>query len=295
MNTHVELISDVHAMLGEGPCWHTSTQQLYWVDILGKSVHCYNPATATEQGWALPEQPGCVVARQEGGLILAVESGFATFEPRSNQYELVCPVEHARAGMRFNDGKCDPYGRLWAGTMNIQKPRAAVGKLYCLEPDFTLRVMETNITVSNGLTWNPDYTVMYYIDTPTHQVVAYDYDGDTGAISGKRVAIEIPHDLGSPDGMTADREGMLWIAIWGGWQVTRWNPYTGQLLAGYDVPVGFTTSCCFGGPDLTDLYITTAQPEALQQPSRPQPHAGGLFRLKTTIPGLKTFTFGGYP
>lgn len=292
MNSHAELISDARALLGEGPCWDASTQQLYWVDIPGQSIHCYNPTTATAQIWALPEQPGCVVVRQHGGLLLAVESGFALFDPRTGQYDRVCPIEHARAGMRFNDGKCDPRGRFWAGTMESQNPRVAVGKLYCLEPDFTLRTMETNVTISNGLTWNPDYTVMYYIDTPTRQVVAYDYNVETGDISGKRAVIEVPHDLGMPDGMTADREGMLWIALWGGWQVTRWNPHTGQLLASYDVPAGFTTSCCFGGPELTDLYITTAQPEASPPPVRPQPHAGGLFRLKTNIQGLETFTFG---
>jgi sugar lactone lactonase YvrE len=153
--------------------------------------------------------------------------------------------------------------------------------------------METNITTSNGLAWNSAATIMYYIDTATRQVAAYDYDIDTGAISGKRVVIEVPDDMGPPDGMTIDQDGMLWIAIWGGWRITRWNPDNGALLASYEVPTAKTTSCCFGGSTLRDLYITTARIDTPEEDLESQPTAGGLFKLTTDVQGTETFAFEG--
>jgi sugar lactone lactonase YvrE len=194
--------------------------------------------------------------------------------------------------MRFNDGKCDPAGRFWVGTMSGSQGKA-MGKLYCLDTDLSLHIMETDIRISNGLTWNPEATVMYYIDTPTRQVVAYDYDVDSGTISNKRLIIEIPRQIGFPDGMTIDQEGMLWIAMWHGWNVTRWNPHSGKMLASYETPARNTSSCCFGGSDLQDLYITTARVGNTEEELTSQPQAGGLFRLRATCPGLPTLEFCG--
>jgi sugar lactone lactonase YvrE len=226
--------------------------------------------------------------------VVALKNSLALLDLKTGELETVATVENANGNMRFNDGKCDPAGRFWAGTMTDHvKDKQPVGKLYCLDTDRTLRTMETGITISNGLTWNPDATVMYYIDTPTQQVVAYDYDVDSGTISGKRVVIDIPKDIGFPDGMTIDQEGMLWIAIWGGRKVTRWNPQTGKLLASYDTPVKNTSSCCFGGENLQDLYITTARAGNSDDELATQPQAGGLFRLHTDVSGIATYLFGG--
>lgn len=293
MKSQVELLIDAKATLGEGPCWHAEEQALYWVDILEKKLHRYDPATGSEQNWLLPEPVGCVAARKTGGLIIALQNGFAFFDPQSGTHEWIRKIEADLPATRFNDGKCDPKGRFWAGTMDTSDPRQPIGSLYCFDTDRTLRKMETHVTVSNGLTWNPDYTVMYYIDTGTRKIVAYDYDLESGDISGKRVIIEFPETVGYPDGMTADQEGMLWVAMWGGWKVARWNPNTGDLLATYDIPAKNISACCFGGPDLSDLYITTARKGRPQGVDETQPHAGGLFRLKTDTKGLETFMFAG--
>lgn len=292
MSTPVELILDAHALLGEGPCWHEREQKLYWVDINGKALHCYDPATATDQVWEMPGMTGCVAPCESGGFLVGVETEIARFTPATGAYEILFKFEQEGAARRFNDGKCDPHGRFWAGTMEKDNPRAPRGMLYRLDPDRIVHTMETNVTVSNGLTWNPEGTVMYYIDTPTHQIVAYDYHAETGVITGKRVVVQIQPEMGHPDGMTADQEGMLWVALWDGWKVSRWNPKTGKLLATYDVPVKRASACCFGGSDLQDLYITTAQEDS-PQPGDSQPHAGGLFRLRTDVPGIATFMFKG--
>ena len=292
MKRQAELLVDANAQLGEGPSWHAEEQRLYWVDIIGKTLHGYDPATGKDVTWDLPEEAGCVVPRKSGGLVLGLKSGLAFFDPHTGTTDVICTVEKEHADMRFNDGKCDPAGRFWAGTMHGAL-KESVGKLYCLDTDLTLREMETNITTSNGLAWNQDATVMYYIDTPTRQVVAYDYDIDTGTISGKRVVIEVPDDMGWPDGMTIDQEGMLWTAMWGGWKITRWNPDTGILLASHEVPAKNTTSCCFGGSTLRDLYITTARTGNPEEDLESQPTAGGLFKLQTDVQGTETFAFGG--
>lgn len=292
MAQQVELVLDARALLGEGPSWHEGEQKLYWVDLEGQTLHCYDPATAQDQTWGLPEKIGCVVPRKAGGLVISVESGLAFFEPRTGTQTLMCVPAAWRAETLPNDGKCDPAGRFWAGTKDAHE-REPRGRLYCLHPDLTCQPMETQITVSNGITWNPAYTVMYYIDSPTLQVWAYDFDAAAGTIANRRVVIRVPPAMGFPDGMTSDREGMLWIAHWGGWQVTRWEPRTGKLLAAYAVPARHTSSCCFGGADLRDLYITSARVRVPADDLPHYPQAGGLFRLRTDVPGLETFYFEG--
>jgi sugar lactone lactonase YvrE len=289
---NADLQVDARATLGEGPSWHAAEQTLYWVDIIGQQLHRYDPETGDDDTWNLPETVGCAVPRKTGGLVVALKNSLAFFDTETVALETVAKVKNAHEAMRFNDGKCDPAGRFWAGTMN-EHSHEPTGELYCLDTDLTLRTMETEITISNGLTWSPGATVMYYIDTPTQQVVAYNYDLDSGNISGKRVVIEVPKDIGFPDGMTIDREGMLWIAMWGGWKVTRWNPNSGELLETYDTPVRNTSSCCFGGAALQDLYITTARAGNSDDELATQPLAGGLFRLSTDVSGTEPYLFGG--
>jgi sugar lactone lactonase YvrE len=290
MDKQVDLLLDARAMLGEGPSWHAGEQKLYWVDIVGKMLHCYDPSTGMDRTWVLPEQIGCVVPRKAGGLVLSLESGFAFFDPQTGVHQVICDPEHGRIDTLPNDGKCDPVGRFWAGTKDVQE-KNPLGSLYCLNSDLTCRRMETQVTVSNGITWNPDYTIMYYIDSPTRKVFAYEYDLETGQISGRKVAIDVPFDMGFPDGMTTDGEGMLWIAHWGAWKVARWNPQTRKLIAAYDVPARHTSSCCFGGPNLNELYITTARIRISEEELQKYPDAGGLFRLQTDVQGFETFCF----
>ena len=188
---------------------------------------------------------------------------------------LANPEQHL-PGNRFNDGRCDPAGRFWAGTMALSEEEGA-GNVYMMDQDGHVSTKIKDVTISNGLAWSADKKTLYYIDTPTHEIVAFDFDLTSGKISNKRAVIKIAKEEGSPDGMTIDSEDMLWIAHWGGWQVTRWDPRTGRQLNRIALPVSKVTSCTFGGDTLEDLYITTASVDLTEQEMKEQPLAGALF------------------
>lgn len=289
----LQLIWDGKATLGEGPVWDHRTGQLIWVDIVGKRVHLFTPADGTKRTIQLDQLIGAAVPRKQGGLVLAMENGFHLLDLET---EIVTPLsdpESDRPNNRFNDGKCDLAGRFWAGSM-AKSDGGVTGSLYCLEVDGTVRTIEDRcIKVSNGLGWNLDNTIMYYIDSPTRQVVAYDYEHETGTITNPRTVVTIPEGEGFPDGMSVDSEGMLWIAQWGGWQVSHWNPVTGEKLGSIPVPVERTSSCTFGGENLDELYITTASVEMSDEDWEKQPHAGGLFRVKLNVKGTQANFYGG--
>ncbi len=293
MNTQAEVVLEAKAMLGEGAIWHEATQTLYWVDILGKQVHQYNPATGQNKTRDVGEYVGTVVPANSGQLMLALQNGFASLDFDTGKITRHANPESHLPDNRFNDGKCDPAGRFWAGTLSLQETTGA-GSLYCLYTDFTFRKMIANVTISNGLVWTGDKKTFYYIDTPTLQVAAYDYDIDTGNITNKRIVITIPEEEGFPDGMTIDTEDMLWIAHFGGWQVCRWNPHTGKKMHSIKIPVSQPTSVAFCGNNLNELYITSARKSLSTEQLQQQPLAGGLFRC--SIPGVKglpAYTFGG--
>ncbi|MBS4203983.1 SMP-30/gluconolactonase/LRE family protein [Lederbergia citrea] len=291
MVEHVELIVDAQAELGEGPSWDAESKVLYWVDILGKQIHTYEPSSGSTGIIQLDEHIGAVVPRKNGGLVAVLQSGFYFIDLPSERLTFIENPEEHLENNRFNDGKCDPNGRFWAGTMAYDGAEGQAS-LYCFEQGNHVKKVLDNVTISNGIAWSPDFKTMYYIDTPTRQVVSYDYDMKTGEISNKRIAVVIPHEMGGPDGMTSDLEGNIWIAHWGGFQVTRWNPKTGELLVSIPIPAPQVTSCVFGGENLDELYITTARTGLDQETLEKYPHAGGLFRVKTGIKGSDTFKFG---
>lgn len=289
---HLELLLHARANLGEGPAWDASRGLLYWVDILAGDLHIFHPQRKTDVRIDLGELVGCVSPCQGGDLILALRSGFATFQLRNQKLNrLVVPEAHL-PGNRFNDGKCDPAGRFLAGTMDDAEKEAS-GSLYSYSPDGTLKTLLTSVRISNGLAWSPDYQILYHIDTPTRQVTAFDYDLASGDIANPRPVVTVPPEMGWPDGMTSDFEGMLWVAMWGGAKLTRWNPATGQLLEAIPVPALNISSCVFGGPDLTDLYITSARKGMTTAQMKKYPLTGGLFCIRTNIQGMPTFAFGG--
>jgi sugar lactone lactonase YvrE len=290
----VELVIDAKATLGEGPCWDAKTERLYWVDILEKRVHLYDPLQQTNEIIQLDQYVGAVVVRQSGGLILALQHGFYSYQEESKAWTAIADPESERINNRFNDGKCDAAGRFWAGTMSMKEGiEKNTGALYCLEKDLRVRKALSQISTSNGITWSPDNQKMYYIDSPTKQVVAYDYDLESGSLRNLSVVVSIPENGGFPDGMTIDAEGMLWIAQWDGYQVSRWNPHTGKLLETVTIPAARVTSCVFGGKALNELYITTARTGLDEAALKQQPDAGGVFRVKTNTTGLPTHLFGG--
>jgi sugar lactone lactonase YvrE len=205
---------------------------------------------------------------------------------------MVTDPEQDLPGNRFNDGKCDPAGRFWAGTLALDgTPKVA--SLYRIDADLSVHKMLGEVSCSNGIVWTLDGQTMYYIDTFLRRVDAFDYEYQTGEISGRRVAFEIPSEMGFPDGSTLDSEGMLWVALWQGGAVSRWNPETGELLQVVKVPAPNVTSCAFGGPNLDRLYITTARNGMSDQALAEHPLAGGVFFADVSATGLPAFAFAG--
>ena len=290
MNTP-ELVLDAKAQLGEGPSWDAATKTLYWINIYAGEIHAFSPESGSDRIIHVGESIGCLATTKTGGLIIASQSGIARFDPVNGRRTPLTSPEAHLPGNRFNDGKCDPAGRFLAGTMDNAEVEAS-GSLYSLSPDGTVKTLLTGVRISNGLTWSPDYRTFYYIDTPTSTVVAYAYDIASGDISQPREAILIPAELGWPDGMTSDLEGNLWIAMWGGAALTKWDPASGRLLMTIPIPALNVTSCAFGGEGLTDLYITSARKGLTEQQLAQYPLTGGLFRLQSDVQGMPTFEFG---
>ena len=294
MAERVELVLDAKARLGEGAVWDARRQLLYWVDIEGHALHAFDPATSQDRSYALGDSVGTVVPRARGGVALTLGRAFATLDLETRRVSVIAEPqeEKARQGNRFNDGKCDPRGRFWAGTMAHSEAPAA-GGLYRLDPDGRVHRMLESVSISNGIDWSADARLMYYIDTPTREVAVFDYDDATGTIVNRRVAVRFPARHGWPDGMTMDAEGLLWIAEWDGGCVSRWDPATGKRARRVKLPVDRVTSCAFGGPDLDELYITSAWSRLDSDRRHAQPLAGGLFRFRPGVKGRPAFAFAG--
>ncbi|MBP1153698.1 MULTISPECIES: SMP-30/gluconolactonase/LRE family protein [unclassified Paenibacillus] len=287
-----KLVLDAKAGLGEGAIWDAKMQVLYWVDVTGKALHIFDPQRKSDRSIPIGQFVGTVVPREAGGVMLALQNGFYTLDLETEVLTPIIDPEQNQPENRFNDGKCDPAGRFWAGTMNLNEAERS-GALYYLDTDLSVRKMLSGIGISNGIVWSLDYRKMYYIDSPTKQVVAFDYDMRSGELSNLRVIIDLTGDHALPDGMTMDSEGMLWIAHWGGYRVTRWNPDEGEQLSEIAVPASQVTSCAFGGKDLDVLYITTARIGIDDQELVKQPLAGGIFSVTTHVKGLPAFSFKG--
>jgi sugar lactone lactonase YvrE len=289
---NVELVVDAKATLGEGPIWDAQDGALLWVDIVNHLVHVTDTKTGADRTISVGQMVGAIVPRKSGGLMMALENGFASLDLKTGQVTPICDPESHLPNNRFNDGKCDPAGRFWAGTMSKHEDGPS-GSLYRLDTNLQANHMFDGVTVSNGLAWSPDHRTMYYIDTPTKFVVAFDYDKASGAIANRREVVRIPDGEGMPDGMTIDADGNLWVAHWGGWCVSHWNPATGKLLGKLAVPAAQVTSCCFGGPELDTLYITSARIGISEDELSKQPLAGGLFRTRPGVRGTPTEAFAG--
>ncbi|HEY0416634.1 MAG TPA: SMP-30/gluconolactonase/LRE family protein [Gaiellaceae bacterium] len=275
-----ELVQDARAELGEGPIWDARSDELLWVDITAGVVHRFDPRTATDRPFTAGSYVGAVVPRASGGYALAVADGFAA-ATADGDVTTVASVGHG-ADIRMNDGACDAAGRFWAGSMHLDE-RAGAGCLYRLDPDGAVTTICDGVTVSNGIGWSPDDTLMYYVDTPLERVDVFDYDGATGNVSNRRplFAVEGP---GSPDGLVVDAEGCLWVAFWDGFAVRRYAP-DGRLVDVVEVPAGRVTKPAFGGAGLADLYITSA--------AGPGEHAGGLFVAEPGARGLPPRSYAG--
>jgi sugar lactone lactonase YvrE len=290
MVEQAEVAVDCHAPHGEGPTWDARSGQMVWVSIPQGTVYTLDPVTGRTEQFSVGQPLGAIVPRTAGGYCLAVEHGFAAVEELGESTQSIASISQEGPAYRMNDAKCDTSGRFWAGTMAYDETPGC-GVLYRLSIEGHVETMLSSVTISNGLGWSPDDTRMYYIDTPTSGVDVFDYDSSTGAIDNRRRLITVPSDAGHPDGMSVDSEGYLWVALWGGGAVHRYAP-DGTLDRSVQVPATNTSSCAFGGANLTELYITTAAHPAPDNIDHHE-HAGALFVYRPGVSGLPTNGYNG--
>lgn len=277
-NVYPEALIDHRCILGEGVLWDEKRDIVVWVDIEQGKIHEYSSSTEKHDVIEVNQKIGTIAICDNGDYIAAMQNGIGFINRDNYEIKMIADPESDIPGNRFNDGKCDPAGRFWAGTMSeLEEPHA--GHLYVLNKDLSIERKIEGVTVSNGMAWDVKRRLFYYIDSPTQSVVAFDYDIRSGQIKNKRVVIKIPEKEGSPDGMTMDSEGMLWVALWDGWKVGRWDPFTGKKLYEIKLPASKVTSCTFGGKHLDSLYITTAKIGLSKEDLVKQPLAGSLFVL----------------
>lgn len=270
--------------VGEGPIWDYKYSRLFWIDTQG-SVFIYTPKDGNNREIKLDKLVGTVVPYTEDTVVVALQDGIYKLDLKSEKLTFMSAPEGGIEGNKYNDGKCDAKGRLWVGTMdNNCAPKKA--NFFVFDGKNSQKVL-SEVTISNGVAWSPDGKKMYYQDTPTLCISQFDFDEEKGEISNRKEIIKMPENLGTPDGNTVDEEGMVWVANWGAACVTRWNPGTGELLQKIDVPALNVSALAFGGENLDELYITTAQYYMPEGEDKNYPEAGKMFVVKPGVKGMK--------
>jgi sugar lactone lactonase YvrE len=292
----IECVVPGPARLGECPLWSTAEQALYWVDIEGRAIHRYEPATGSDDQRPLAGRPGSIaLTADRGRLLVAMENELAFVDWDTGSSTHWIDLEPAGTGNRLNDGRCDPAGRFWVGSMfDPTSAGKTTGMLHRVGPNGDSTVMRSAIGVANGLAFSPDETTMYFADTHCETVWAYDFDPASGEPANERVFLDFsrPDLPGRPDGACVDADGGYWIACVYGWAVLRATP-DGTIDRRIDVPVEKPTMPAFGGSSMTTLFVTSIG-EGGSRPLAPgQPHAGGLFAIETEIRGVPETTFAG--
>jgi sugar lactone lactonase YvrE len=294
----VEVAAAAPSLLGESPVWHPREQCLYWCDIPGKALHRFDPASGAAARWSFDSEPASIGPCLDGRLLLAMRDGLWRFDPASGARTLLAAAPYDSKKERFNDGKCDPQGRFWVGT--IYEPRdPALAALYCFDGD-RLERRADGITVSNGLAWSPNGRTLYWSDTKAHTIYAFDFEPASGELSQRRVfarfALREPGQSldaygGRPDGAAVDAQGGYWVAMFEGQRLLRLSP-EGVVTREVVLPVRCPTMPCFGGPDLKTLYITTARDKRPADELAAQPFAGCVLSLRVEVPGLPANLLG---
>ncbi len=280
---NAKLIVNAKSVLGEGPLWMPAEKSLYWVDIEGLKINSIHTESQKQSTHDFEKRPGAVVPTSDGKFLIAFEDGLALYDWSTKELAYKDKLGSNTPMVRANDGKCDPDGNFWIGTMHLELEEGA-GALYCYKNDFVENKVLENRTVSNGLAWTSDGKTMYYIDSHDNRMMAYDYHN--GAITNGRVAFTIDaEEMGVLDGMAIDAEDKLWIAHWGGNCVRRWDPISGKVLEKVEVAAPHVTSCCFGGEKMDELYITTATIGLSDEQFAEYPQSGGVFMIKPGVSG----------
>lgn len=287
VDARAELVLDAHAELGEGPVWDETRRVLWWVDINAGRVHRFDPVSLLDRAVEIGGPVGFVAIRDDGRLAVAAVDALLTLDPETEEVETLAPFEPGPVAVRCNDGKCDPRGRLWVDRMAFDRAPGA-GSLVRFD-GAGFETILPGLTIPNGLDWTGDGSRMYFVDSRDPAVSVLDFDPESDSAGNRRPFLRIA-DVpgwprpGVPDGLTVDDEDCVWIAVWGGGCVLRFDP-DGALLGRIDVPVSRVSSCAFGGEDLGDLFITTAWEDATAQERAAEPHAGGLYRVRPGVRG----------
>jgi sugar lactone lactonase YvrE len=286
-----ELVLDARAQLGEGPIWDADRARLLFVDIMRGHVHEFDPSTGRDRIVEVGLPVGAIATTTRADWVIAARDGFFRLDPGTGATTLIAHIEQDDRETRMNDGYVDARGRFWAGTMGMGGVRER-GSLYRLDPDGQVTRHATGVHISNGIDWSPDGRLMYYADTGISRVDVFDFDESEGTISNRRAFVTIPEHEGFPDGLVVDAGGGIWIALWEGGAVRRYRP-DGTLDLTVPMPASLVTKCAFGGPDLTDLYITTAWIDLDETGRAREPLAGGVFRIRPGVRGRAATRFAG--
>ncbi len=276
-------VTDGTDLLGEGPVWDAARGVLTWVDIFGRRIHELDPVTCARRHWQMPDRLSAAIPRRGGGMIVTLAHAIVLFDPDTGRLEEVARLDADHRRHRFNDAKCDPAGRLWVGSMNEEDARPT-GALYRFD-DRGLHLAEDGIAISNSLAWSPDGRTLYFADTPERRIRAYDFDVAAGLIANRRDLAAVDGDRAYPDGSATDADGHVWNAQWDGARVVRYAPDGGveRVVA---MPVSRPTSVCFGGADMTTLFVTSAACDLSQATLRREPLAGHVFAIETGVRGV---------
>jgi L-arabinonolactonase len=275
--------------LGEGIIWDAASACVWWTDIDGSKLYRYQSEDKQLDHWTTPERLGSFALVSDSEfLICGFASGFAYFNPHSGGLQWLEKIEQNNPGTRLNDGRADRQGRFWAGSMVESGDRGA-GALYCFDQQLQVASKVSGLTISNGLCWSPDSTVMYHTDTPSRRINAYDFDAATGAIANQRCLVRTEKGC-FPDGSSVDAEGYIWNAQWGASQVVRYSP-EGEVDFVLPLPVSQPTCVAFGGPRLDRLFVTSATQGFDEQTLSAEPEAGNVLVFQTNISGIADARF----
>jgi len=284
-NSKMDKYIDKKFLLGESPWWDADNNSLVFIDIEGKAFYTINHLTRKVEEHKTKWHPGTIVPTNKGNFLIA--EGNTMYIANAEGLELcqLSTLNYSTDSLRFNDGKCAPNGTFWVGTVDCKYYSKPTARLYSFVDKNICTVLE-NITISNGICWSPDGQTMYYIDSPTRTVKAFDYDLETSRVSNERIAIRTPEKWGTPDGCCSDSKGNIWVAQWGGSCVALWNPTTGSLIKKLDVPAKNVTAVALGGENLDQLFITTASIAMEPGEENNYPNAGCIFTATVKTPGI---------
>jgi sugar lactone lactonase YvrE len=284
----IEIISKQTEILGEGPTWDRRNNKVYWVDIKGHHFRSFELSTGKIETVKTDGMVSSLVPSRSGKMYATIGHRFTSIDPSTGKEKVLMETETSLENNRFNDGKVDPYGNYWAGTMDMNE-KEPVASLYVYTKSGELRKVLGGQTISNGLAWDVNRMLFYHIDTPTRKVRSYTYN-DKCELTNERIAVDFTTEVGFPDGMNIDTEGMIWVAHWGGHRISRWNPSTGKKLSEIIFPATNVTSCTFGGKNMTELFVSSAKLTS-NQPADPKDIGGSIFRVDTGIKGVETYYY----